>query len=164
MPSSASQSSNASCVRRDLRRHDRMLPGGRRVSAALSPSGVNRFRAIFGGGGGIRTCDQGLMSPCWHGRRRSPPFDFPRRNAEKPEARTVATGDEPRRLLGRWMLRGCSFKDRRQVEGQPRPWVPIAWSFCFDSRRSHGRSESLRGQSRLSEDSLPPIFGARRKR
>ena len=48
MPSSASQSSNASCARRDLRRHDRMLPGGRRVSAALSPSGVDRFTVKSG--------------------------------------------------------------------------------------------------------------------
>ena len=48
MLSSASQSSNASCARRDLHRHDRMLPGGRRVSAALSPSGVDRFTVKSG--------------------------------------------------------------------------------------------------------------------
>ena len=74
-----------------------------------------------GGGGGIRTCDQGLMSPCWQVRRRSPPFDFPRRDAENAEARTVAIGGEPRRPWGRWMLRGCSLNDRRRLEGHLRP-------------------------------------------
>src|SRR5438270_13478262 len=66
------------------------------------------LQAKCGGGGGIRTCDQGLMSPCWRVRRRSPPSDFPCRDAEKAEKRTGATGGEPRRLSGRWMLSGCT--------------------------------------------------------
>src|SRR5947209_19009062 len=48
------------------------------------------------------------MSPCWHGRRRSSPFDFPRVEAEKAGSRTVATGGERGRSAGRWMLGGCS--------------------------------------------------------
>jgi len=62
-----------------------------------------------GGGGGIRTCDQGLMSPCWHGRRRSPPSDFSRRDAKKAEKRTVANEGDRGRLSGRWMLSGCTL-------------------------------------------------------
>src|SRR5207302_6750694 len=105
-----------------------------------------------------RTSDTGLMSPCWYGRPHSPPFEIPRLGAEKAEARTVATGGEPRQLWRRWMLSGCSLNDRRWVEGQPRPWVPIAWSFCHDSRRSHWRSELLWGQLRLSEDSAAGLI------
>src|SRR2546423_5138723 len=62
---------------------------------------------------------------------RSPPFAsirFPPSRRQKAEARTVATGGEPRRLWRRWMrwmLSGCSLNDRRWVEGQPRPWGPI---------------------------------------
>jgi len=66
-----------------------------------------------------------LMSPGWHGRRRSPPFDFARPDAEKAEARTITNESDRRRLSGRWMLSGCSHIDRRQVQGQLRPWVPF---------------------------------------
>jgi hypothetical protein len=61
-------------------------------------------QAKFGGRGGIRTSDHGRMRPCWHGRGRSPPSDFPRRDAEKAGSRTGATEGEPRRKAGRWML------------------------------------------------------------
>src|SRR5437016_3553659 len=73
-----------------------------------------------GGGGGIRTCDQGLMSPCWHGRRRSPPFDFLCRDTEKAERRTVANESDRGRLSGRWMLSGCTVcgGDVRAQAGQ----------------------------------------------
>ena len=58
---------------------------------------------------------QGSMSPCWHGRRRSPPFDFPLRDAENAEMRTVANERDRRRVSGRWMLGGftvCGRADR----------------------------------------------------
>jgi hypothetical protein len=87
---------------------------------------------ISGGGGWDRTSDTGLMSPCWQVRRRSPPFDFPRRDAEKAAKRTVANESDRRRISGRWMLGGCSIHDCRGVQGQLRPWVSIAWSFCSD--------------------------------
>jgi len=76
------------------------------------------YKPNAGGGGGIRTCDQGLMSPFWHGRRRSPPFDFPRRDAEKAGSRTVADWSEPGRLLARWMLSGCTLVTRAMQVAQ----------------------------------------------
>ena len=55
----------------------------------------------------VATGHDDLMSPCWHDRRRSPPSDFPRPEAEKGEKRTAANESDRRRLSGRWMLSGC---------------------------------------------------------
>src|SRR5947209_515250 len=56
------------------------------------------------GGGWDRTSDTGRMSPCWQVRRRSPPSDFLRPDAEKAEKRTGANGSDRGRSWGQWML------------------------------------------------------------